>query len=66
MLTTRPIRKRYGYYLCRRCMNREYKVHMKPADCRYRYAKLCPLCRSTDHVVVGFTLTGHYKMLLKY
>ena len=63
MLTTRPILRRFGMYLCRDCINREYGVHLKREDVRCKYTKdVCPYCGATNHVVVGFTLTGKLKM----
>lgn len=65
MLSARPVRKKYGGYLCRRCLNRQYRVRLNPRDVRYRHMRVCPLCHSTDHLVVGFRLTGKLKMLFK-
>lgn len=66
MLSARYIRKHNGDYLCRRCLNRQYRVHMKPQDCRYKFIRICPICHSSDHLVVGFTLSGFLKMLPKF
>lgn len=63
MLTTRPIRRRFGMYLCRDCINREYRVHLRHRDVRFKNTEeVCPYCCATHHVVVGFTLTGLFKM----
>lgn len=66
MLTAHRIRKRYGDYLCRRCLNREYRVHMQPCDCRYKTMRTCAICHSSNHLVVGFTARGLLKMLPKF
>lgn len=66
MLSTRPIRRQFGDYLCRRCLNRQYGVHLTPQDCRYRTMRRCALCNASDHLVVGFHGLGRLKMLLKY
>ena len=65
MLTTKPVYKHFRGYLCRRSLSREYRVHMTPKDCRYQRVNLCPCCCASNHVVVGFTLRGHIKMLFK-
>lgn len=63
LLTTRPILRRFGMYLCRECINREYGVHLKREDVRYKYTEdPCPYCGATNHVVTSFTVTGLYKL----
>ena len=48
LLTTRPILRRFGMYLCRDCINREYGVHLKREDVRYKYTEdPCPYCGAT-------------------
>ena len=66
MFSARPVRKKYGDYLCRHCMNRQYRVRLNPRDVRYRHARVCPLCHSSDHLVVGFKFTGLLKMFTKW
>ncbi len=50
MLSARPVRKKYGDYLCRRCLNRQYRVRLSPRDVRYRHTRVCPLCLSLIHI----------------
>lgn len=66
MLNAEPIRRRYGDYICRRCINREYRAHLKQSDCLYHYVAVCQLCHRTHHIVVDFTFGGKLKMLLRF
>ena len=65
MLTLKPIFRQYGDYICQRCIDRGYDVHLAHRDCRYGEPHECPCCRKTTNIVVGLTLTGHIKMLGK-
>ena len=65
MLTMKPIIIRHGDYICRRCINRGYEVHLAHRDCRYGDPHECPCCKKTSNIVVGWTLSGHVKMLFK-
>lgn len=66
MFSARPVRKKYGDYLCRQCMNRQYRVRLTPRDVRYRHTRVCPLCHASNHLVVGFKPTGLLKMITKW
>ena len=66
MFSARPVRKKYGDYLCRQCMNRQYRVRLTPRDVRYRHTRVCPLCHASNHLVVGFKPTGLLKMIIKW
>ena len=65
MLDAKPIHDRYGDYICRRCINREYHVKLVPSDCKYGYDHVCPCCLMKRHIVTGFNLSGRIKMLFK-
>ena len=65
MLNPKPIHDRFGDYICRRCINKEYRVKLVPPDCQYGYDYICPRCHEKHHIVTGFTLSGRLKMLLK-
>lgn len=65
MLTPERIRKQYGDYLCRRCINRLYGLNLEKEDCRYGYYYKCRQCQQERHIVVGFTASGKLKTLLK-
>ena len=65
MLSTSRIKRKFGDNICRRCINRRYKVHLTPKDCRYGYYYACRSCHELHHIVTDFTLSGHLKMLFK-
>lgn len=65
MFTTRRIKNKFGDNICRRCINRQYRVNLTHKDCRYGYQYICPRCKSPRNIVVAFTLSGHLKMLFR-
>ena len=65
MLSANAIRKKYGDYICRRCINKKYHVQLEPKDCVYGYLYKCRCCGQERNIVVGFTPSGHARMLLK-
>ena len=65
MLTTRRIKNKFGDNICRRCINRKYKVNLEPVDCRYGYHYMCPCCKKVHNIVVGFSRSGRVKMLFR-
>ena len=65
MLSLDPVRKRFGDYICRSCLNKEYSVNLNKEDCRYGYFGYCPSCKEPRNIVVGFEPSGKVKMLLK-
>ena len=65
MLTAEKIRKQKGDYICRKCINRIYEVNLERKDCRYGYYAVCRCCNNDANIVVGFTLPGQLKLLLK-
>ena len=67
MLTTRPVKKRFGSLLCRDCINREFGVNLRRKDVFYVYSNEdCPYCYASKHLVKGFKPSGLVKMLFKY
>ena len=65
MLIPEKIKKRYGDYLCRRCINRLYSLNLDTEDCLYGFYYKCRECKQDRHIVVGFTAKGKWKTLLK-
>ncbi len=66
MLSLRPVLLEYGDYLCRRCLNRRYEVHLAHRDCRESPSPHpCPCCKKTGSVVTGLRMGGHIKLLRK-
>ena len=62
MLTLKPVIKDYGGYLCRRCMDRRYGVHLACRDCiQTPDPRECPCCRNYTNLVMGLKLTGKTK-----
>ena len=45
MLNLKPIVRQYGDYICQRCVNRGYNVHLAHRDCKYADPHECPCCR---------------------
>ena len=65
MLTLEPVKKRFGDYICRRCLNKRYFVNLNKEDCRYGYYAICPSCKEPRNIVVALEASGKIKMLLK-
>lgn len=66
MLTLRKVHKRFGAYICRRCINRRYQADLSSRDCRYAPEEyVCPDCEREQRIVKGLHLSGHLKMLFK-
>ena len=66
MLTLKPVIKDYGGYLCRKCMDRRYGVHLACRDCiQTPDPRECPCCRNYTNLVMGLKLTGKIKMVGK-
>ena len=65
MRNLKPVRDRFGDYICRRCLNRRYNVNLQPKDCREFYSGICPRCKEYHRLIVSLTATGKLKMLLK-
>ena len=56
----------YGGHICRRCLDRHYKVHLSHRDVREK-SGMCPCCgKETTNLVVGLKLGGRLKMLGKW
>ena len=66
MLSAAVIRRRFGDNICRRCINKKYHVQLEPVDCRYGYTHVCPCCKLSRNIVIGFTASGHAKMLFRF
>ena len=56
---------RYGGHLCRRCLDRHYKVHLSHRDVR-EVEGTCPCCGKQGRLVTGLKLGGRIKMLGKW
>ena len=65
MLNLRRVEKRFGSFICRRCLNKHYHAKLEPHDCMYGYYYTCPSCKEDHHIVVGLYNSGKLKMLLK-
>lgn len=61
------VREKYGANICRKCINREYQVNLKPSDCEYAnpFPSLCACCGEPKNIVTGLRLTGKLKLLGK-
>jgi len=55
----------YGDYLCRRCFDRRYDVHLSHRDVK-EIPGHCPCCGRDGKVVVDLKLGGRVKMLGKW
>lgn len=65
MLNAEPIKREYGDYICRRCINRLYRVRLTPKDCRYGFVTGCRCCNEVHNIVTDFSFSGKCKMLLR-
>ena len=65
MLDLEPVKQKYGDYICRRCLNKEYNVNIQPKDCDRYYYGHCRCCKEDRRLVVSLTPIGKIKMLLK-
>ncbi len=67
MVSIRTVIKDFGRPVCRRCINQKYNVNLQPQDCEYDgpYAAICSNCDEVHHIVIGFSLSGKFKMLTK-
>ena len=53
-------------HLCRRCINRQYGVNLKPRDCKYwAWQTPCAQCGNVHNIVVGLRFTGKWKMYFR-
>ncbi len=58
MITTKKIEKRFGGYICRRCINEVYKVDLTRHDCIYKSFDVCPRCGVEHNIVHDFRSSG--------
>ena len=67
MISMDKIRKEYGGYICRRCLNEIYHTNLTPRDCIYEtiYLRECKRCHKSGHTVEGLNKKGMLKTLLK-
>lgn len=67
MATEQDIFNRLGKTICRRCINREYGVELKPEDCVYDipFPARCRNCGEMRNIVTGLRLRGKMKLLFK-
>ena len=56
---------KYGGYLCRRCMDRHYHVHLSHRDVIETEGR-CPCCKQEGRLVTGLKHGGRIKMLWKW
>ena len=56
---------RYGGYLCRRCFDRHYNVHLSHRDV-VEIDGRCPCCNKKGRLVKDLNLGGRIKMLFKW
>ena len=56
---------KYGGYLCRRCLDRHYKVHLSHRDVVETEGR-CPCCGKEGRLVSGLKVGGRIKMLGKW
>ncbi len=66
MLSAKRINRRFGEYICRRCVNKKYHVHLTPENCKYGYYYRCPICGEDHNMVVGFKGIGKLKMFFRF
>ncbi len=67
MVTNKTILKQFGGYVCRRCLNDFYNVHLLHSDCEYKsmYPGKCPRCQEMKNIVTGLKFSGFIKLLTK-
>lgn len=66
MLSAKRIRDQHHDYICRRCINKIYRVRLKQDQCKYGYFYRCPVCGEDHHMVVGFKGAGKLKMFFRF
>lgn len=54
----------YGGYLCRRCFDRRYDIHLSHRDVR-EIDGICPCCKKPGRLVADLKLGGKIKMIGK-
>ena len=64
MASMRSIYSRFGAAICRRCINEQYGVDLKPKDCRYvgAYPDVCACCGKVRNLVGDVNLGGSLKL----
>jgi hypothetical protein len=65
MLNLEPVKEKYGEYLCRQCLNKEYHVNLEPKDCSRFFYGYCRCCKQDRRLITTLRPTGKIKMLLK-
>ncbi len=49
--------------MCRRCINKEYNIHLETEDCMYSmFPQKCSSCGVTKDIVVNVRLTSKHKL----
>ena len=66
MLSMKRVRKKYGDYICRACLNEAYHVRLKRENCKYGYMYRCPRCGENKNIVVHLTPGGRLKTLFRF
>lgn len=64
MLNLKPVILEYGDYICRRCLDRRYAVHLAHRDV-VEAEGTCPCCKQAAKLVTDLKLGGRLKMLRK-
>lgn len=67
MATIQSIRKRFGGYICRRCLNEQFDLRLSPEDCSYDQHALsvCPCCGEVQNIVTRVRFTKRLRLYLK-
>ena len=65
MITGNRIKKDFGDYICRKCINKHYDVSLEQEDCVYGYYYRCRSCKETQNIVIDLKLSGKLKTILK-
>ena len=66
MANMNSIQEALGGSVCRRCINRKYRVKLEPSDCIYgMYPSPCAVCGDVHNIVIGLRTGGKMKLLFK-
>ncbi len=67
MVTNKKIIQIFGGNVCRKCINKKYRIHLVHTDCKYElpYPALCPNCKEMKNIVTGFRFSAYIKSMFK-
>ena len=66
MANMKRITEKLGTNVCRRCINKKFKVNLEPKDCRcWMYPGECSVCGEVHNIVTERSPSGKMKMLFK-